>query len=142
MAEFGAGPEFAAQCPQVPAPDGWRPWVDADGPIPEAVTKRSKALVDEALVPLGTTESYPLPGVTALIRVEPHKWGRDASGALIQGCFRAASIYLPSRSPAVETITSPGIGTTTKLIGGLTVVSLTVGIIATVASFKKRRAAA
>jgi len=39
----------------------------------------------------------------------------------------------------MESITAPGISQTTKLIGGLTVVSLTVGIVATVASLQKRK---
>ena len=138
MAEFGAGPELAAQCPRVPVPDGWRAWGDADGPIPDALAKRSKSLVDDQAVPLGVTESYPLPGVTTLIRVEPHTWGRDAAGDLVQGCFRAVGIYLPSGAPAAESITAP-ISPTTKIIGGLTALSLTVGIVATVVSLKKRK---
>jgi len=140
MAKFGAGPEFAAQCPQAPTPDGWRPWVDADGPIPDEVMKRSKALVDST-IPLGTTESFPLPGVTVLIRVEPHKWARDPSGALIQGCFRAGGIYLPYGSVSAETLTAPSFSPTTKIIGGLTVVSLSVGIIATIVSLRRKKAA-
>ena len=137
MAQFGAGPELAAQCPRVPAPDGWRAWQDADGPMPDVLAKRSKGLVDDQSVPLGTTESYPLPGVTTLIRVEPHMWSRDESGSLIQGCFRSAGIYLPSGAPSAESITAP-MSSTTKLIGGLTVVSLTVGIVATAVSLRKR----
>ena len=138
MAQFGPGPELAAQCPRVPAPDGWRPWIDADGPMPDVLAKRSKSLVDDQSVPLGTTESYPLPGVTTLIRLEPHLWSRDETGNLIQGCFRAAGIYLPSAAPSAETITAPMSGTT-KLIGGLTVVSLSVGIIATAVALRKRK---
>ena len=138
MAEFGAGPELAAQCPRVPAPDGWRPWTDADGPMPDVLTKRSKSLVDDQSVPLGTTESYPLPGVTTLMRVEPHMWGRDAAGNLVQGCFRATGIYLPSGAPPAESITAPSMSRTTKIIGGLTMVSLSVGIIATVAALRKK----
>lgn len=107
--------------------------------MPDVLAKRSKSLVDDQSVPLGTTESYPLPGVTTLIRVEPHMWGRDEGGNLIQGCFRAAGVYLPSAAPSVESIKAPAMSRTTKLIGGLTVVSLSVGIIATAASLKKRR---
>lgn len=138
MAQFGSGPELAAQCPSVPAPDGWRAWQDADGPMPDVLAKRSKALVNDQSVPLGTTESYPLPGVTTLIRVEPHMWSRDETGNLVQGCFRAAGIYLPSAAPSAESITAP-ISPTTKLIGGLTIVSLSVGIIATAVALKKKK---
>lgn len=142
MAEFGAGPELAAQCPpRVPIPDGWRAWTDADGPVPDALLQRSKALIDDAAIPLGTTESYPLPGVTTLMRIEPSLWGRVGNGDLVQGCFRSAGIYLPANSALVKSITEKkeGISPTTKLIGGLTVVSLTVGIIATVATLRKRK---
>lgn len=139
MAQFGSGAELAAQCPRVSTPDGWRPWTDADGPMPDVLAKRSKSLVDDQSVPLGTTESYPLPGVTTLMRVEPHLWGRDKTGNLIQGCFRAAGIYLPSAAPSAESITAPTMSGTTKAIAGLTVVSLSVGIIATVAALRKRK---
>jgi len=133
MAQFGAGPELVAQCPRVPPPDGWRPWIDADGPGPDALAKRAQAIASDTSVPLGTTESYPLPGVTVLLRVEPHVWGRDAQGNLVQGCFRAGAIFLPSGAPAVSAITAPQ-ESTGKIIAGLTVASLAVGIIATVAS--------
>lgn len=131
MAQFGAGPELAAQCPLVPAPEGWRAWIDADGPIPEALAKRARALVDDTSIPLGTTESYPIPGVTTLIRLEPRVWARDAHGDLIQGCFRSSVVYLPT----VEAPT--GLSRTEKIIGGLTVVSLAVGIVATLATWGK-----
>lgn len=133
MAQFGVGPELSAQCPRVSTPDGWRSWGDADGPIPDALARRAKALVDDASVPLGTTESYPLPGVTTLIRVEPHVWGRDAQGALVQGCFRAGVVFLPSGAPA-EQLTAPSPDKTAKIVGTLTAASLVVGIIATLAS--------
>jgi hypothetical protein len=135
MAQYGAGTELAAQCPRVSAPDGWRAWVDADGPLPDALAKRAQAVAADAAVPLGTTESFPLPGITALIRVEPHVWGRDAQGNLVQGCFRAGAIFLPSGAPAVSAVTAPQEGGAGKLIAGLTVASLAVGILATVASF-------
>jgi hypothetical protein len=134
MIAYGQGTEFAAQCPRVDVPDGWRPWrPEADGPLPEALAKRAQAFSDDQSAPLGTTESYPLPGVTVLLRVEPHVWGRDAQGTLVQGCFRAGAIFLPSGAPAVPAITAPQEGSG-KLIAGLTVASLAVGIIATVAS--------
>lgn len=133
MAQFGVGPELSAQCPRVPTPDGWRTWTDADGAIPEMLSKRAQALVDDASTPLGATESYPLPGVTTLIRVEPHVWGRDAQGALVQGCFRAGVVFLPSGTPT-EQITAPSPDKTAKIVGTLTAASLVVGIIATLAS--------
>jgi len=135
--QFGAGPELAAQCPRVPPPDGWRSWIDADGPIPDALAKRADAMAADAALPLGVTESYPLPGVTTLIRVEPHSWGRDAQGALVQGCFRAGAIFLPSVAPAGVALTPPesGLG---KTVAVLTAVSLAVGTIATLAFWGKR----
>jgi hypothetical protein len=136
MAQFGVGPELAAQCPRVPVPDGWRAWLESDGPIPDALAKRSRALVDDQAIPLGTTESYPLPGVVTLIRIEPHIWSRSDGGELVQGCFRAGGIYLPSGAPSAEGIMASE-SSTNKLIAGLTVVSLGVGIVATVVSFRK-----
>lgn len=141
MVQFGAGPKLAAQCPpRVPVPDGWRAWTDADGPVPDDLLTRSKALIDDLSVPLGTTESYPLPGVTTLVRVEPSLWGR-ANGTLVQGCFRATGLYLPAKAPLVPTVAKKEerISRTTKIIAGLTVVSLTVGIVATIVSLRKRK---
>lgn len=140
MAQFGAGSALAAQCPRVPSPDGWRPWLpDADGPIPDALTRRAQALVDDQEALLGATESYPLPGVTTLVRLEPRVWGRNAEGVLVEGCFRSAGIFLPSGAP-------PGAGAVTppasdsklaKVIGVLTVASLAVGTVATLATWGK-----
>lgn len=138
MTQFGVGPELAAQCPIPPTPDGWRPWADADGPIPDTLLKRSKSLAEDQSVPLGTTESYPLPGVTTLIRVEPQAWGRNDSGGLVQGCFRVGGIYLPSQTVSAETLTAPE-STTNKVITALTIASLGVGTIATVASLRKKK---
>jgi hypothetical protein len=138
MAQFGVGPELSAQCPRVGVPDGWRSWLESDGPVPDALAKRAQAIAADSAVPLGTTESYPLPGVTTMIRAEPHVWGRDDVGNLVQGCFRAGVVYLPSGSPSAETITPPEeMSRTSKIIGGLTVASLAVGIIATVATWGK-----
>lgn len=137
MAAFGAGTDLAAQCPAVPIPDGWRNWSDADGPIPDALAKRAAAVAADPSVLLGTTESFPLPGVTTLIRVEPRVWGRDAQGNLVQGCFRTGGIFLPSGAPAAGSITPPSSGTT-KLVGVLTVVSLAVGTAATIATWGKK----
>lgn len=135
MVQFGAGTELAAQCPNVPAPDGWKPWFpDVDGPVPEALAKRAAAFANDASVPLGSTESYPLPGVTTLIRIEPRVWLRDATGNLAQGCFRAPGIYLPS-----DGVTPPEKGGGwEKTIAVLTVASLAVGTAATLYSWGKR----
>jgi hypothetical protein len=83
------------------------------------------------------TESYPLPGVTVLIRVEPHAWSRDAQGNLVQGCFRAGAIFLPSGSAAGAGITAPSADGLSRTVGILTVVSLAVGTAATIATWKR-----
>ena len=137
MAQFGAGPDLAAQCPSVPLPDGWRPWTDVDGPVPEALAQRAQAVAADTSTSLGSTESYPLPGVTALIRVEPHVWARDAQGNLVQGCFKTGIIYLPSETPAVTSaMTTPD--NTSKVVGVLTAVSLAVGTVATLATWNRK----
>lgn len=136
MAQFGAGSELAAQCPRVPPPNGWRPWViDADGPVPDLLASRAEAVANDASVPIGATESYPLPGVTTLIRVEPHTWGRNAQGELVQGCFRAGSIYLPGETVAPPTNPDDRLS---KTIGILTAVSLVVGTAATLYTWGKK----
>lgn len=133
MAQFGAGSELAAQCPVASAPEGWRYWVDADGPVPDALGTRAKALAADTSVPLGTTESFPLPGVTSMLRVEPQTWGRDATGTLVQGCFRATGIYLPTGTP--EGVNAPS--KWERAVTVLTVASLVVGIGATLATWGK-----
>lgn len=133
--QFGVGPEIAAQCAQMPTPDGWRAWLENDGPIPDALAKRAAALGSDTSIPLGATESYPLPGVTTLMVVEPHLWGRDDKGNLVQGCFRAVGIYLP----VAEELRPPSAGRS-KLettIGVLTATSLVIGIGASVWHWKK-----
>ena len=126
MTQFGVGPDIAAQCPLAPTPDGWKAWGDPDGPIPDALAKRAQALVADTSIPLGTTESFPLPGVTTLIRVEPNAWSRNAQGNLVQGCFRAANVYLPVGGSATPPESGWG-----KAVTVLTVASLVVGIGAT-----------
>jgi len=105
-----------------------------DGPVPDALAKRSQTLVDDPSVPLGTTESYPLPGVMVLVRIEPHAWGRDAQKNLIPGCFRAGGLYLPSAAPAVGSTTDGW----TKAVAVFTVASLVVGTVATLATWAKK----
>jgi hypothetical protein len=140
MAQFGAGSALAAQCPIVPTPDGYRPWADADGPIPDALAKRAQAISLDPSIPLGATESYPLPGVTTLIRIEPRVWGRDAQGNLVEGCFRTGGIFIPSGSPSAAGITPPSTSSgIQKTIAVLTVASLAVGTAATIAAWKGRR---
>lgn len=137
MAQFGIGPELAAQCPQASTPDGWRPWSpDADGPIPDALAARAAALVGDQATALGATESYPLPGVTTLIRIEPRVWGRDAQGALVEGCFRSGGVYLPYGTPAGAA--TPSDDKLAKTVGVLTAVSLVVGTAATIATWGRR----
>jgi len=135
--QFGAGPELAAQCPRVPVPDGWYAWTDASGPIPDALAQRAQALANDLSVSLGSTESYPLPGVTALIRVEPRAWGRNALGNLVTGCFRAGGIFLPSGAPQTENV-APPMSKTSKIVTALTVASLAVGTAATLATWGKK----
>lgn len=96
-----------------------------------------QAIVDNASMSLGSTESYPLPGVTALVRLEPHVWARDAQGALVQGCFRSAGVYLPEGSSGG--LSPPDEGSSlSKTIAVLTVASLAVGTAATLATWGKR----
>ena len=137
MAQFGSGAAIAAQCPVAPIPDGWRAWTDADGAMPDALVKRAQAIVADTSVPLGATESYPLPGVTTLIRVEPRVWARDAQGGLVQGCWRSTGIYLPSG--AGVTPPSSGGDSLSRTIGVLTVASLAVGTFATIVTLKGRK---
>lgn len=138
VAQFGAGSQLAAQCPVTPIPDGWRNWTDSDGPIPDALGKRALAVASDLSLPLGATESYPLPGVTTLIRVEPRVWGRDAAGNLVQGCWRVGEIFLPSGAAAGAGITPPSESDrTAKIVGVLTAVSLVVGTAATIAHWKR-----
>lgn len=136
MAQFGAGPQLAAQCPVVPPPDGWRSWSDTDGPVPDALAARAAALAADQGVPLGATESYPLPGVTTLLRIEPHAWNRDTAGNLVEGCFRASSVYLPAGSAAGAGVTPPSDEGLNRTVGVLTAVSLAVGTAATIAAWK------
>jgi hypothetical protein len=99
---------------------------------------RGQALIDDHTVALGSTESYPIPGTTVLIRVEPHVWGRDPNGNLIQGCFRSVGIYLPTGTPPVSEVVTPPSeeeGKLSKTIGVLTAVSLVVGTVATLATW-------
>jgi hypothetical protein len=136
MAQFGPGPQLAAQCPQVSVPEGWRAWTDADGPVPSALMARAQALAGDSSVPLGATESFPLPGVTTLLRTEPRDWMRDAQGTLVEGCFRVTGIYLPAEAAAGAGAAAPaGTDTLTKTIAILTAASLAVGIVASLAAW-------
>jgi hypothetical protein len=135
---FGIGPEFAAQCPHVAPPEGWRAWTDADGPIPEPLAIRAQAIADDDALPLGSTESFPIPGVVVLLRAEPRHWGHDASGNLVHGCFRFGGIYLPSSTPVTPVVVSPASDSKlAKTIAVLTAASLTVGIAASLAAWRR-----
>lgn len=139
MAQFGAGSALAAQCPVTPIPEGWRAWYpDVDGPVPDALMKRAKAVVDDPGVLLGATESFPLPGVTTLIRVEPRVWGRDEKGDLVEGCFRSAGLYLPDGAPEGAGIKPPSSSKWDRAITILTVASLAVGTAATIHGWSSR----
>jgi len=131
MAQYGAGTELAAQCPRLEPPNGWRAWSAGDGPIPEAVAQRALALSNDISVPLGTTESYPLPGVTALIRVEPHMWQASTGN---QGCYHAAAVYLPQSALAASS-NADSLG---KTIAVLTAASLFIGIVVTLSNWHAR----
>lgn len=137
--QFGAGPELAAQCSRVDIPDGWRAWLpESDGPIPDGLSKRAAALAADTNITLGATESYSLPGVTTLIRVEPRAWSRDEKGDFVQGCFRSVGIYLPDDAPeGAGKITPPSTSGLDKAVGVFTVVSLVVGTVATLAAWGK-----
>ncbi len=129
---FGSGPDFAAQCPRTVIPPGYRYWNESvDGAVPDALRARAQALASDPSIPLGTTESYPLSGVTALIMVEPHPWTRDDKGAVTPGCFHAAGVYLPAggAEPPTQPPSESSMG---KTIGVLTVASLGVGLVLSV----------
>jgi hypothetical protein len=138
LVQFGSDAKLAAQCAQVPTPDGWRPWADLDGAVPDALAKRRDALAADQGVPLGATESYPLPGVVTLIRVEPRIWGKDDKGNVVQGCFRSAVVYLPYATASGAGLTAPsGMSGWQKAATVLTVASLSVGTVATIVSLRK-----
>lgn len=142
MAQFGTGPELAAQCPHVPPPDGWRPWTpEIDGPVPLALSNRAQSVASDQTIVLGSTESYPLPGITALIRVEPRVWAYDSQGALAQGCFRTGGVYLPSSDSSGDDVIAPPSNpdSLSRTVGILTAASLSIGIIATLATWKRRK---
>lgn len=88
-------------------------------------------------MPLGATESYPLPGVTTLIRIEPRVWGRDEKNDLVQGCFRSAGIYLPGGTSEGAGIAPPSSSGLDRTIGVLTVISLAVGTAATLVHWRR-----
>lgn len=136
--QFGTDASLAAQCAQAPTPDGWRVWTDADGNKPDALVKRAAALTADQGVPLGTTESFPIPGNITMIRIEPHVWGRDDKGNLVQGCFRAAEVYLPAGSAPGAGIRPPQVDGWSRAATILTVASLSVGTVATVTSLRRR----
>jgi hypothetical protein len=137
MTIYGPGSELAAQCPRVDAPNGWRPWFpDEDGPVPDALAKRAEAVAADQTVPLGATESFPLPGVVALIRAEPRVWGHGDQGALVQGCFRVGGIYLPADAAPGAGVTPPA-DPVSKAVLWLTAASLVVGTVATLATWGK-----
>ena len=137
MAQYGVGPEFSAQCPRAPTLDGWRPWTESDGPIPDAIVARGKALIADDRFQLGSAESFPLPGVIALLRVEPHVWGRTENGDLVQGCFRATGVYLPEPQESTPQ-TAGSTQTLGRTIAVLTAASLAIGIATTLIRWRRK----
>jgi hypothetical protein len=111
--------------------------------VPDALSKRAQAIASDQTIPLGTTESYPLPGVTTLIRIEPRVWGKDAQGNLVQGCFRVGGIYLPVSASALANggVTPPSASTWDwgKTVTVLTAASLAVGTVATVMTLRAEK---
>lgn len=96
-------------------------------------------MVANQSLPLGSTESFALPGITALLRVETHPWARGDDGQHVQGCFRVADVYLPADEPHRESVVAPAqsVDGLAKTIGVLTVVSLVVGTATTLAQWGK-----
>lgn len=104
--------------------------------MPDALAARAKALVQDPSVPLGVTESFPLPGVTTLLRLEPRTFDRDAQGNLVEGCFRVTGIYLPIATAEGAGVVAPSdTGGLTKTVAVLTAASLSVGIVASLAAW-------
>jgi len=125
---YGAGAGYAAKCPRGVIPSGYRYWNEGeDGPIPAALVARANALANDLAIPLGVTESFPLPGVTALLLVEPHTWTRDRQGNPLEGCFHACGAYVPTGgvepTPPVQQMSS-----LSKTAAVLTIVSLSAGL--------------
>lgn len=104
--------------------------------MPPDLLERSRQVAES---PIGTTESFPIPGVTTLIRSEPHVWGYDDSGALVKGCFQSGGVYVPTGH---ETVIAPERSGPSRLeitVGVLTVLSLAVGTAATLSAWKKKK---
>lgn len=138
MPQFGAGQELASQCPRVAAPTGWRAWHDGDGPIPAVLQQQADAMANNPDIPLGSTASVPLAGVTAMVRVEPRTWARDQSGEFATGCYRVAGVYLPADGFSTVVPPTPQPDKLSKTVGVLTVASLVVGIATTVAGWTRK----
>lgn len=66
-------------------------------------------------------------------------WSRDSTGTLVEGCFRAAVVYLPAAAPPAAGVTAPAGDNLSKTVGVLTVVSLAVGTAATLAAWGKKQ---
>lgn len=137
--QFGADPRLATQCVLLPPPSGYRPWVAGiDGPMPPELRERARRFAAEE--PLGATlatSSSTHPPV--LIQVEPQIWQENADGSVSRGCFQVGAIYVPFT--AAEKVAPPATPSRTKLevaVGVLTVVSLTVGTLVTLSSWRKK----
>jgi len=131
MVVYGSGPAYAAQCPAPVIPAGYRYWnPDIDGPVPAPLAARAQAVASDQTVPLGATESFPLPGVTVLIVCEPHAWSTDAAGNAVEGCFHGATVFLPTGAAPPAAPTAPS--SLSTAVGVLTLVSLVAGLWLTV----------
>jgi len=138
---YGVGPTFKSQCPRGVIPAGFRYWNDVtDGPIPRELLARATALSNDMGLPLGTTESYPLNGTTALLVVEPHPWTHNDRGETVEGCFHAAGVYVPAHEKCPEgqvwyegimqcvTPKAETSAASSKFVGFLFITSLLVGL--------------
>ena len=137
--QFGADPRLAEQCTPLPPPEGYRPWVTGiDGPIsPELRARAERFAVEE---PVGAVLATRIYGPSILIRSEPQIWRENADGSVSRGCFQVGAVYVPSTT--VEKVTLPPASSMSKLevaVGVLTVISLTVGTVVTLSSWKKKR---
>jgi len=118
----------------------FRPWLDdTDGPVPTPLALRATVLAADPKVPLGTTENFPLPGITALIRVETRTWRRSPDGSLAEGCFRVGGVYLPAESEEVQPPIRIHDSPWEKAAAILTVVTIGAGIIAGLTSWVSKR---
>jgi hypothetical protein len=123
--QYGVGPSFAAQCPPTPAPPtGYRVWTPHDGPVPASVIEVAKRLAYDMSKPLGTSESVPIPGMTVIVRLDPHTWTTGPGGQHLAGCFHGATVYLPDHHILPPSTPSRG----ARVVEGLSLLSIIGGL--------------